>query len=468
MSTRSDSSGRAGPIPAEIFRAYDIRGIAGEQLDDALVRRIGQAIGSEALEQGIESLLAARDGRLSSPGLFEAMCEGIRSSGCDVISLGIAPTPVLYFATHTTPFDSGVMMTASHNPANYNGLKLVFHRTSLSADQIQELRLRLEQGRLVQGEGAMRELPVMEDYLSSIAADVRLQRPLKVVIDCANAVPAVVAPALFERLSCEVIAMYTELDGSFPNHHPDPTVSANLADLCNEVVARKADIGIAFDGDGDRLGIVDETGTIVEAESILQLLAEDIVPRYPGGNIVYDVKCSTRLPRRISELGGKPCMRRSGHSFMKLAMQETGAALGGEFSAHIFIKDRWFGFDDGIYTAARVLELLSARSGPASEALGGFRTGCRTEELRLPVPEAAKFSLMDRIIALADFEQAEIIEIDGLRVEYADGWGLIRSSNTSPALLCRFEADSQERLEAIQTEFRELILRADASLQPPF
>ena len=465
MNTRSASQ---EPVPAEVFRAYDIRGIAGEQLNAHLVRRIGQAIGSEALALGIDSLLAARDGRLSSPELFEALSEGIRASGCNVINLGIAPTPILYFATHTTPFDSGVMMTASHNPANYNGLKLVFRRTSLSADEIQQIRRRVEQDRLATGKGTMRDLAILEDYLSMIAADVRLRRPLKVVIDCANAVPAVVAPILFERLNCEVVSMYPELDGNFPNHHPDPTVRENLAELCREVVAAKADLGIAFDGDGDRLGMVDETGAIVDAESILQLLAEDIAPRYPGADIVYDVKCSTRLPRRISELGGNPCMRRSGHSFMKLAMQETGAPLGGELSAHVFIKDRWFGFDDGIYAAARVVELLAARPGPASEALGASQDGFRTEELRLPAPEAEKFSLMDRIIELADFNQAEIIKIDGLRVEYADGWGLIRASNTTPALLCRFEADSRERLEAIQAEFRELILRIDSSLRPPF
>ena len=465
MTTQSAAK---APVPAEIFRAYDIRGIAGEQLDSDLVRRIGQAMGSEALALGIDTLLAARDGRLSSPELFAALGAGIRASGCNVVNLGIAPTPVLYFATHTCPHDSGVMMTASHNPADYNGLKPVFRRTSLSADQIQRIRLRVEQDRFSHGAGQVSELQVLDDYLDFIAADVRLQRPLKVVIDCANAVPAVVAPALFERLGCEVVALYPELDGSFPNHHPDPTVSENLIELSREVVAGKADLGIAFDGDGDRLGLVDETGAIVEAESILRLLAEDIVPRYPGANIVYDVKCSTRLPRRIGELGGKPCMRRSGHSFMKLAMRETGAPLGGELSAHIFIKDRWFGFDDGVYAAARMAELLAAGTKPASAALGASREGCRTGELRLPVPEARKFSLMDAIIELADFKRARVIKIDGLRVEYADGWGLIRASNTTPALLCRFEADSRERLDAIQAEFRELILRADDSLQPPF
>ena len=465
MSTRPAAK---ASVPAEIFRAYDIRGIAGEQLDRNLARRIGQAIGSEALALGIDTLLAARDGRLSSPELFEALGAGIRASGCNVVNLGIAPTPVLYFATHTSPHDSGVMLTASHNPSEYNGLKPVFRCASLSAAQIQQIRLRIEQERFSHGAGTISDRRVLEDYLSTITADVRLRRPLKVVIDCANAVPAVVAPALFKRLGCEVAAMYTELDGSFPNHHPDPTESENLAGLRREVVAGEADLGIAFDGDGDRVGLVDETGTIVEAESILQLLAEDILPRYPGASIVYDVKCSTRLPRRIRELGGRPCMRRSGHSFMKLAMRETGAPLGGELSAHIFIKDRWFGFDDGVYAAARVAELLAARAEPASVALGACRGGCRTGELRVAVPEARKFSLMDSIIGQADFEQAETIRIDGLRVEYADGWGLIRASNTTPALLCRFEADSRERLAAIQADFRELILRADDSLQPPF
>ena len=456
------------PVPAEIFRAYDIRGIAGEQLSRDLVRRVGQAIGSEALALGIDTLLAARDGRLSSPELFAALGVGIRASGCNVVDLGVAPTPVLYFATHTSPHDSGVMMTASHNPSDYNGLKPVFRRTSMDSGQIQRIRLRVEQDRFAHGAGRIDKLSVLEDYLSFIADDVRPQRPLKVVIDCANAVPAVVAPALFERLGCEVVALHAELDGNFPNHHPDPTVGENLAELCREVVARQADLGIAFDGDGDRLGLVDEIGNIVEAESILQLLAEDILPRHPGANIVYDIKCGIRLPRRIRELGGTPRMRRSGHSFMKLAMRETGAPLGGELSAHIFIKDRWFGFDDGIYAAARVAELLAARSEPASVALGANVEGCRTGELRLPVPEARKFPLMRRIVELADFGGVEIIKIDGLRVEYTDGWGLIRASNTTPALLCRFEADSRERLDAIQADFRELILRADDSLRPPF
>ncbi|MCY4016634.1 MAG: phosphomannomutase/phosphoglucomutase [Gammaproteobacteria bacterium] len=455
-------------VPPEIFRAYDIRGIAGEQLSAAVAQRIGGAIGSEALANGIDTLLAARDGRLSSPELFAALTTGILASGCDVANLGVAPTPVLYFATHTTPYDSGVMLTASHNPANYNGMKLVFHRASLSAGQIQRLRERTEAGGVTSGAGRLRDLPIIESYLAAVSGDLRLARALKVVIDCANAVAAVVAPALFERLSCEVVALNRELDGNFPNHHPDPTVPANLATLRREVVARRADLGIAFDGDGDRLGLVDETGTIVEAEAILALLAEDIVPRYPGAKIVYDVKCGNRLPRRIRELGGEPQMRRSGHSFMKLAMRETGAPLGGELSAHIFIKDRWFGFDDGIYAAARVAELLAARPGPASEAFGGGLEGFRTGELRLPAADERKFALIERIIELADFGDAEIIKIDGLRVEYADGWGLIRASNTTPALLCRFEADSRERLAAIQADFRELILRADDSLQPPF
>ena len=456
------------PVPPEIFRAYDIRGVAGEQLNPALVGRIGRAIGSEALARGIDSLLTARDGRLSSPELFAALAEGIRATGCHVIDLGIAPTPVLYFATHTTDFDSGVMLTASHNPADYNGMKLVFRRASLSAGEIQQIRARTEREDFARGNGSLRELPIVEDYLARIAGELRFRRRLKVVIDCANAVPAVVAPELFARLSCEVIALHTKLDGNFPNHHPDPTVAGNLAELREAVVRHGADLGISFDGDGDRLGLVDETGAIIEAESILKLLAEDIVPRYPGAKIVFDIKCGTRLPRRIRELGGEPCMRRSGHSFMKLAMRETGAPLGGELSAHIFIKDRWFGFDDGVYAAARVAELLSLDAEPASKVFDPGAEGHRTEELRIPAPDPAKFDLMERIIELADFKQAEIIKIDGLRVEYADGWGLIRASNTTPALLCRFEADSRQRLAVIQAQFRELILAADSSLKPPF
>jgi len=455
-------------VPAEVFRAYDIRGIVGEQLDGSLVERIGQALGSEALEQGIDALLVARDGRLSSPELCAALVAGIRASGCDVVDLGVVPTPVLYFATHATRHRSGVMLTASHNPANYNGLKPVFHRTSLRSEQLQQIRSRVEQQRFAHGAGSYRELPIVADYQAAIAKDIRLRRPLKVVIDCANAVPGVVAPTVFEQLSCEVVTLHCELDGNFPNHHPDPTVEENLAELRREVVANGADLGVAFDGDGDRLGMVDESGAIIEAEAMLALLAEDILPRYPGASIVYDVKCSNRLPRRIRQLGGRPCMRRSGHSFMKQAMQETGAPLGGELSAHVFISDRWFGFDDGIYAAARVAELLAARREPASAVFGGDCAGCRTGELRVPVSERQKFALMEQIIDQANFEHAETIKIDGLRVEYPDGWGLVRASNTTPALLCRFEADTRERLGEIQAEFRALLLRVDASLQPPF
>lgn len=455
-------------IPASIFRAYDIRGIAEQQLSEDSVRLIGQAIGSEALDQGIDKLLLGYDGRLSSPALSAALIEGLRTSGCNVTSLGLVPTPLLYFATHTTGIDSGVMLTASHNPSNYNGLKIVFNQTSLAENQIQNIRSRIETNRLRTGNGRLNELTIDGDYIEDVSQRISLARPLRVVVDCGNAVPGKVAPTLFAALGCEVHPLFCEIDGSFPNHHPDPTVPENLAALSKAVLEREADIGIALDGDGDRVGLINNLGEFVDADRLLMLLVEAIVPNHPGRAVVYDVKCSSKLGSLVSARGAKPVMHRSGHSFMKHKMQELDAILGGEFAAHIFIRDDWFGFDDGLYVAARLMQILSETTETSAEVFSRFETGIATPEIKVPVSEEAKFALMQRLLDLADFSAAKLITLDGLRAEYDDGWGLVRASNTSPALLLRFEADTEARLAEIQQEFKALMLRADKNLEIGF
>ena len=426
------------PIPASIFRAYDIRGIVDEQLTEDTVRRIGQAIGSEALEQSIDTLLVGYDGRLSSPLLSIALIEGIRSSGCNVVSIGLVPTPLLYFATYTTNINSGVMLTASHNPSNYNGLKVVFNRASLADNQIQQIRSRIETEQLRTGAGSFEQIEIEESYSADVCRRVQLHRPLRVVIDCGNAVPGKIAPALLSALGCEVNPLFCDIDGNFPNHHPDPTVQENLTALSEAVLDKNADVGIALDGDGDRVGLITNRGRFVNADRILMLLVHSIVPAHRGRAVVYDVKCSSKLGAVIEECGGTPVMHRSGHSFMKQKMLECDAILGGEFAAHIFIRDDWFGFDDGLYVAARLLQIFSESDLSVDEIFDQFVTGVGTPEIRIDVAEEQKFSLMERLLTLASFPSARLITLDGLRVEYADGWGLVRASNTSPALLLRF------------------------------
>lgn len=455
-------------IPAEVFRAYDIRGIYGDQLDEENVRLIGQAIGSEALDLEIDTLLVGRDGRLSSPGLCRSLIAGVRASGCNVLDLGLVPTPLVYFATHTTDWSSGVMLTASHNPARYNGVKIVFHRSCLAANQIQDIRRRIEAGQLHRGAGSYRTLSILEDYIRRVSGDLHLARKLRLVIDCGNAVTGLVAPALFTALGCEVETLYCDLDGSFPNHQPDPTIAENLQDLQQRVIASGADLGLAFDGDGDRLGVVTSDGQAIDTDLLLATLIEDITPRHPGEAVIFDVKCSSRLAGLITACGGIPVMHKSGHSFMKQKMQETGAPLGGEFSAHIFIRDRWFGYDDGMYTGARLLEILARREGPTAQQITSLGTRVATPEIAIPVAEPAKFALMEKLLAMASFDNGVVNHIDGLRVDFNDGWGLVRASNTSPALLLRFEADSAASLQRIQDAFRDLLQQADNSLPIQF
>lgn len=464
----SRSAGSACDVPAAIFRAYDIRGIAGTQLNAASMALISRALGSEALDQGITTLLVGYDGRLSSPELSRSLIEGLLSTGLNVVCLGQIPTPLLYFAAHTSEWTSGVMLTASHNPAHYNGLKIVFNRTSLPAKQIQTLFERIQTSRFHTGAGHYAEHSIAAAYLQNVRSRITLARPLKLVIDCANAVAGNVAPELFTALGCEVVPLFCDLDGRFPNHSPDPTVPANLASLSETVLACGADLGLVFDGDADRIGLVTNTGEVIAADRLLMLLVHHIAPAYPGESIVFDVKCSRQLATLIADAGCVPVMHRSGHSLMKQMMLQTGAPLGGEFAAHFFFKDRWFGFDDGLYAGARLIEILSEYHEPSSEVFARFVTLVSTPEIAVSVAEEHKFALMEKIVAAAEFPDASLITIDGLRVEFDDGWGLVRASNTSPALLLRFEAKTAESLMAIQDRFKALIRSADTSIRLDF
>lgn len=456
------------PVPPSIFRAYDIRGIAGDTLTITNIEIIGKAMASLAREEGEETVLFGSDGRVSSPELRAALLSGILSTGLNVIDLGTVPTPLLYFAAHTSEWGSGVMLTASHNPPDYNGIKIIRQRSCLTPAQLQHIRERADTGRFVAGKGSLTQMDFKALYIDRLCHDIHLQRRLKVVVDCANAVPALIAPELFEALGCDVIPLYCEMDGRFPNHHPDPTVAANMQDIICAVQAHGADLGIALDGDGDRVVLVTNAGSVIDTDRLLMLLIKDIVPRYENPNVVFDVKCSTLLSPLIRECGGQPVMSRSGHSFMKQKMQETGAVVGAEFSAHVFIKDRWYGYDDGMYVAARFLELLSSQHQTAEELLRALPQSIVTPELRINVSDENKFLLMERIKKLASFPHGTVNVLDGIRVDFADGWGLIRASNTTPALLLRFEATSRNSLHSIQSMFRELLLQVDSMLDFDF
>ncbi len=464
-SSSSNACVSAAQIPPGIFRAYDIRGIAGSDLNISVIERIGKAMASLALEAGEDTVLFGADGRLSSPLLREALLRGILSTGLHVVDLGTIPTPLLYFASYTTPWKSGLMLTASHNPADYNGIKIIRQRHCLTPQQIQEIRLRADSGHFLTGTGTLRRHALVDDYVAHLRREIRLQRPLKIVVDCASAVPALVAPTLFRALGCKVIPLFCELDGRFPHHTPDPTAKANLGALIDAVALHEADAGIALDGDGDRVVVVTERGTPVDTDRLLMLFIQDILPRCPpASRVVYDVKCSTQVPRMIAALGGTPVMSRSGHSFMKKSMQDSGAVIGAEFSAHVFIRDGWFGYDDGLYVAARFLELLARSADSAETLLASLPASVVTPELRIEVSDERKFDLMSRVISLAHFPEASVNILDGLRVDFADGWGLIRASNTTPALLLRFEACSHQALSAIQGLFRDLLRQVDAQL----
>ncbi|MGE4636170.1 MAG: phosphomannomutase/phosphoglucomutase [Arenicellales bacterium] len=452
----------------EIFKAYDIRGIVGQSLTHEIVEQIGRAIGTEALNAGDSAVVVGRDGRLSGPSIASALMDGICATGCDAVDIGMVPTPFTYFATHELGIGSAVSVTGSHNPPDYNGLKVMVGTHTLAAERIQALRERIATQDFSKGTGQRQSHDIVPAYIDRVVGDIRLDRPLRIVTDCGNGVAGMAAPGLLRDIGCEVSELFSEVDGNFPNHHPDPSVAKNLATLIDTVQRENADLGLAFDGDGDRLGVVSGTGQIIWPDRQMILFAKDILSRNPGAQIVYDVKCSRLLPRAIEQAGGRPLMWKTGHSFIKGKIRETGAALGGEMSGHLFFKERWYGFDDAIYAAARLCELLSRRSESPSEVFSQIPDTVNTPELRLEMNEGEHHQLIFELVTQGKFEGGRTCEIDGIRVDFDDGFGLARASNTTPTVILRFEADTQEGLERIQACYREQILALRPKIQLPF
>ena len=455
-------------IPQEIFKAYDIRGVVDTVLSIEVVTAIGHAIGSEAKARNLTAIAIGRDGRLSGPSLTAALAKGIQKSGIDVVDVGMVATPMVYYAAHELCNYSGVMVTGSHNPPDYNGLKIVLGGETLASETIQALRLRIENDNLTHGNGTYRQHDIVDTYLQRIGSDIKLSRPLRVVVDCGNGVAGAFAPKLYRDLGCEVTELFCEVDGNFPNHHPDPSMPENLQDVIHALKTADADIGLAFDGDGDRLGVVTKNGDIVIADRQLMLFAADVLSRNPGGQIIFDVKCTRNLAPWIEQHGGQPVMWKTGHSFIKRKLNDSGALLAGEMSGHFFFKERWYGFDDALYAGARLLELISNLP-DINAAFEALPDSINTPELHINLKEGENYALIAQLQQTAKFTDADqVITIDGLRVEYADGFGLMRSSNTTPVIVLRFEADNKAAIKRIQQDFRQNILQAKPDAVLPF
>ena len=457
-------------VDPSIFRMYDIRGVVGQSLTTATTRAIGRAIGSEARDRGLHEIVVGRDGRLSGPELVSALIVGLRSTGIDVIDIGAAPTPVTYFAGYHLNTGSGISVTGSHNPPDYNGFKIVLGGETLSEDAIQNLYRRITERRFVDGMGGLQTIDVNQEYIRRITDDIQLERKLKVIVDCGNGIAGALAPAVLEGIGCEVVPLYCDIDGTFPNHHPDPSDLANLQDLIVSVKQLGADIGLAFDGDGDRLGVVTASGEVIFPDRVLMLFAIDILTRNPGATIIYDVKCTGHLQPLILRHGGSPLMWRTGHSLIKAKMKETGAALAGEMSGHFFFGERWYGFDDGIYAAARLMEILASDVDERTpqQIFDTLPRGVSTPELKIPMREGEHYRFIETFRQKATFDGARLTTIDGVRADWADGWGLVRASNTTPVLVLRFDADDAQALKRIQDVFRTQLLAIDSSLPLPF
>lgn len=471
--TRKERAAAAARAPARIdrsiFRAYDIRGVLGDTLDDNVARLIGQAVGSTLFDRGLREIVVGRDGRASSPELSAALIDGLRLAGCDVIDIGMAPTPVLYFATYHLNTGSGIVVTGSHNPPDYNGFKIMLGGETLSGEAIQALYVRISENDLSDGGGGgLQTMDVGPDYLSRIASDIQLERQIKIVVDAGNGVAGAIAPQVLEAIGCQVEELYCDVDGDFPNHHPDPSDPANLADLATAVQRTGAELGIAFDGDGDRLGVVTRTGEIIYPDRLLMLFAQDVLSRNPGASIIYDVKCTGLLAAQVLRHGGSPIMWKTGHSLIKAKMKETDSELAGEMSGHFFFRERWYGFDDGIYAAARLLEIIASDGREPEEIFEELPKGVSTPELKVAMVEGEHYAFMDRFRERASFEGAKIAHIDGVRADWADGWGLVRCSNTTPALVLRFDGEDNESLHRIQEAFRAQLLAVKPDLQLPF
>lgn len=448
-------------VAASIFKAYDIRGVVGQTLDEAVAEHLGRAFGTEALKRGEKAVAVGRDGRLSGPSLSAALIKGLRATGVNVIDLGAVTTPMLYYVAATRGDQgchSGIQVTGSHNPKDYNGFKMVLAGAAIYGDDIQALRKRIEAEDYTQGAGGLVQVDILAEYTQRIAGDCKLARPMKIVVDSGNGIPGASAPGIIRALGCEVIELYSEVDGNFPNHHPDPSKPENLKDLIAAVTAHDADLGLAFDGDGDRLGVITRDGQNIFPDRQIMLFARDVLSRVPGGQIIFDVKCSQRLADVVREAGGVPVMYKTGHSLVKAKLKETGAPFAGEMSGHIFFAERWYGFDDATYTAGRLLEILSKETDP-SAVLNALPTSYSTPELNVPCAEGEHHAVVEKLRQTATFEGArEVVTIDGLRADYADGFGLVRASNTTPVLVLRFEGHTPEALQRIQNHFMAAIL----------
>jgi len=458
------------PLERTIFRAYDIRGVVGKTLDMGIARLIGRAIGSLMHEKGLREIVVGRDGRLSGPDMANGLIAGLRSAGCEVTDIGQAPTPVVYFAAFHLRAGSCVAVTGSHNPPDYNGFKIVVDGETLSGDAIQALYARIAEDNLYDAAnlGRLDKRDVSADYVERIANDIQIEQRLSVVVDAGNGIAGAIAPLVLESIGCDVVPLYCEVDGEFPNHHPDPSDPANLSDLIEMVKRMNADLGIAFDGDGDRLGVVTRDGEIIYPDRLLMLFAEDVLLRNPGACILYDVKCTGRLAGHILRHGGSPIMWRTGHSLIKAKMKETEAELAGEMSGHFFFRERWYGFDDGIYAAARLLEILAARGEPPEAVFAEIPKGVSTPELKIDMNEGENYAFVSTFVERGQFDGARISTIDGVRADWPDGWGLLRASNTTPILVLRFEGDTPEALQRIQDLFRSQILAINPKLVLPF
>jgi phosphomannomutase/phosphoglucomutase len=453
-----------------IFRAYDIRGIVGKTLTRERVYDIGRALGTDAKDHGCKRIVMGRDGRTSSPVLAEALAQGIVSTGLNVLDIGMVPTPMLYFVAKHTEGRSGVMITGSHNPADYNGLKMVVNGETLAGERIQQIRQCIASQHYAKGENGTIENNdrYTNEYIGTISEDIHIERPMLVVLDCGNGVAGELGPKLLKTLGCKVVELFCDVDGTFPNHHPDPSKPGNLAELIASVKHYKADLGIAFDGDGDCLGVVDSNGKIIWPDRQMMLFAKDVLASRPGSEIIYDVKCTRHLANQITKYGGKPVMWKTGHSFMKAKLKETGAALAGEMSGHIFFNDRWFGFDDALYSAARLLEILSKDTRSSAEVFAQFPDSINTPELNIAMEEGENFIFMESLFAEANFTDGKVTAIDGMRIDFSNGWGLVRASNTTPSLVIRFEADSKKELLTIQNRFRQLMKKIKPDIVLPF
>lgn len=455
-------------LDRNVFRAYDIRGVVGKQLDENAFYSVGKAIACRLHTLQRDHILLARDGRLTSESLARALAQGLQDSGISVRDLGATTTPIMYYATHVSGIDSGLMVTGSHNPADYNGIKMVLAGTTLVQENIQDLYELVESQASQLGQGSLTQLDVFHDYTQRILNDITLHRPLKVVVDAGNGIAGPFIPPILRALGCEVIELYCDVDGRFPHHHPDPTVEANLVDLKAAVAEHHADLGLAFDGDADRLGVITERGEALCPDRLMMFYAPEVLKHHPGATIVYDIKCSRHLADVIRQAGGVPKMCPTGHSIVKAMMKQEHAPLAGEMSGHLFFKDRWYGFDDALYSACRLLEQLSLSTQSISAQFLSIPNSVNTPEIKIPIADEEKFSFMQRFIEFASFPDTTSITLDGLRIEFKDGWGLLRASNTTPCLIARFEADNKENLEVIQALFKQQLQTLNEQLTIPF